>query len=398
MHVTLSPLYNPPSLKELAKKASDPIIVQLSHAIGEYCLMNSGPDIYKEGLEGRLVELSRKFTPGLNLTKSLQNTAFAEQLANALAVQNQFIESCFEFDGMQSGYLGTADIPVNGKKQEFKQKDTISALKALHQLERLTQEKWEHLTDLQKELIAPAIFHRLFLQASKKAMDFCLINFDETMLASSKLFLKNNPYVIYKGKTHSTIEMIFSRFRADHELISGVMPNGRYYLLYTIFRLNQLENAKICWSAASEEQRPEIMKVLSCRLGDVRYPALVYAYLYGNEEMMDWLWSLATTLEIKKTLLQELISQANADDTFFNTALKIAMNDKQDFLALVENNKFELLIIAAKCGKYHVIEKYLKNKRGPINKTLYDQLFSIISESDSSLHSLLKEKSKYPRL
>jgi hypothetical protein len=191
--------------------------------------------------------------------------------------------------------------------------------------------------------LATSIFYNIFFFPSENAIDFYLARFDEAMLKAAKEFIKDHQYSIYKGMTRISVDLICTRFASDQSFISGLLsPAKESHFVYTVFSGDKLRHLKLCWESADEAQKKELLDVCCKKFGDIYDPALVSAYVRGDKEKMDWLWSLPKTLEEKKYVLETLIVGAppisvsqifgaeKREMKYLNIAIKIAKSDKKD--------------------------------------------------------------------
>lgn len=334
----------------------------------------------------------------MNIYKTF-NPPLAKSILEELTRQYTFIRAAFEYDSILNGYLSTATIPAPpNEHRNFKKGDVRDAIKALDYCTDSTKTAWIGTDYFVKRLIAPIILYNIFHSPSAKALDFYISLFDKDMMNDAKEFIKKEVYSIYKGRTRISADLICTRFSEDKAFISGLLPpvNNDPYFAYTVFTGDNLNNMKTCWNAATPEQKRELLNVASCRHGDIFAPALVTAYQNRNVEIMEWLWNLGN-VEQKKQMLVNVIENsrnnpvlvffAGADsqnNKYYKTAIKLAMKEKFYFTDLVENDNCQLLKIAAKTGNMKLINKYLDERKQPLNQDVYDAVYESLSKHDTA--------------
>ena len=387
-------------------ETSDGVVSQLSLDLGKALIKFQLDEMLHRSdrdMANRLLAELSESSKSVEAAQIINDPSFVTvlmMLLEELDKQYTYIHALFEYEGMLRGFYYSATIPsANGENHEFKRNQAKQAIQALDQLRERTHSAWENTPVFIQALIAPIIFRNIFYFPTAVAMDFYLTHFDEAMLKTAKELVKQSPYSIYKGETSISVDVIFTRFADDKSFIGGLLPPNDPYMVYSVFSSCNLEYAQICWSAASDDQKKALLNVACRRLGDIFPPALVSAYVRGNEDMMDWLWSLANTLELKKQLLQTVIAESRRnpvtllfssldarDKRYFETAVKIAMRDGQHFVDLVEHNRYELLTIAANLGSHDLVKKYLDIRHEPLDRELYNRLFMTLNEK-----SLIKQ-------
>lgn len=392
---------------ELDTTSADPrIISKISLALGKV-LIEMQLDERADTGDHRIKQLERKLT---DLVKNI-NPNLATPILQKLAKHFTFIRAAFEYDSILNHYLFTATIPTPiSEHQNFKRGDVKEAIKALEYCTTSTQTAWTESDYFVNRLIAPIIFYNIFHSPSAKALDFYISHFDKDMMEDAKEFITQNVYSIYKGRTRISADLICTRFAEDKAFISGLLPpvNKDPYFAYTVFTGDNVENMKTCWNAATPEQQKALLNVASNRHGDIFPPALVAAYQNKNEEIMEWLWSLAGSVEEKKQMLRNVIQNSrnnpvlvffagmdSQDNKYYKTAIKLAIKDEQHFVELVEDNNCQLLKIAAQGGNIKLINKYLDQRRSPLAQDVYDKVSHSLDIHDtesgltlSKLHKL----------